>query len=144
MRVAVIAMLIGAALIAACDDDEDNNLVGFPVLTLSGSFVLRSVNGDPLPTTVANAATAGARFVVRSGVIYIFPTGTFRRTSVFELAGTDSTLGITCNGKWTAVSTNMVFAETDTLPHCGEVFRGVRRGDELATTLLGLPALYSH
>jgi hypothetical protein len=144
MRAAVIAMLIGAALIAACDDDDDNNLVGFPVLTLSGSFVLRSVNGDSLPATVANPAKPGTQFIVRSGVIYIFPSGTFRRTSVFQLAGTDSTLGITCNGKWTAVSTNMAFAETDTLPNCGAVFRGVRIGDRLETTLLGKFALYSH
>ena len=160
MRVAVIAMLIGAACAAAaCDNEDDDNLVGFPVLTLSGAFVLRSVAGDVLPAPLPDPANKNARVTALSGVISIFPSGVFRRVLAFERRrnGIDSTIATTCVGTWSAIGTSMSFIEKDsvfrrdstgvvvgdTTSNCGGVFRGERVGEDLRATLFGVPVLYT-
>jgi hypothetical protein len=141
MRLASIALLLGTLALGACDDDDLNLIVPFPV---TGTFLLQSANGSPLPATIETTASPPLQVLVLSGSIVINSNGTFSNTGSFRqtLSGVVSTFTVNCTGTFSVSGNTITFVEAASSANCGDTFTGTQNGNTLTTTLNGVPAIY--
>ena len=141
MRLASIALLLGTLALGACDDDDLNLIVPFPV---TGTFLLQSANGSPLPAQIENTTSPSLQVVVLSGSIAINSNGTFSSVGTFRqsLAGVVSTFTVNCTGTFSVSGNTITFVEAASSANCGDTFTGTQNGNTLTTTLNGVPAIY--
>src|SRR6185295_12055911 len=99
MRTRAIALLAGLLGLAACD--ASNNVTIVPN-SLTGTFVLQTVNGAALPAVVIDSANPALRIDALSGAITINGNNTFSDVTSFRqtLRGVVSTRTVTCTGTY--------------------------------------------
>lgn len=140
MRKAMLAILLGTLCVAACESDS-NLLFVTPLRT----FVLRTVNGSPLPAAVFDSVSRGLRLEALSGTFVLNPNGTF--TSVTQLrqiaSGVVTDRTSTCSGTFTIAGTTATFVGTEITADCAGTFTGVLVENTLTTFIRGATALYS-
>lgn len=141
MRLASIALLLGTLALGACDDDDLNLIVPFPV---TGTFLLQSANGSALPATIETSVSPPLQVQVLSGSILINTNGTFSNAGSFRqtLGGVVSSFTVTCTGTYSVSGNTITFVEAATSANCGDTFTGTQNGNTLTTTLNGVPAVY--
>lgn len=136
MRMAPLAaLLFGAVCLAGCDERFDNLVI---VPSTTGTFILQSVNGNPLPAIIADSVTPPLRIEVLSGHLILRTDGTFEDAVEFQntLAGTQTTNTVVCPGTYFVSGNTINFTETGT-GVCTASFIGVVSDRTITTTIRG-------
>lgn len=146
MRMAPLAALVfGAVCFTGCDKTFDN-LVILPSTT--GTFVLESANGLPLPAIVVDSVTPALRVEVVSGSIILRTDGTFEESIQFATTanGVQTTNNNVCSGTFFVSGTTITFNENavteNTVASCGATFTGILNGNTLTTTIRGVALVF--
>jgi len=143
---AVLAMLVGAVGLAACNDSDFVAFVPVVNNTLIGTFALRTVLGNRVPTAVLDSALSPDTVIVQSGAITINTDNTFSDVVAFQevLNGVTLQRTISCRGTYSRDATVFTFTEILEIPNCGRIFTGVVTGQVLSASIKGgIPAQYS-
>lgn len=145
MRIAALTLLLGSLGLAACNDSNDtnNDVIVAPGIR-AGTFILQTVDGHELPAIVLDSISPTLLVEATSGAIAIGSNNDFVDVIRFRLTLGDvvSTRTITCDGTFTVSGDTLRLAESGSGDGCGRSFTGVLRGNSLASSVRGLPAIY--
>lgn len=119
---AVLALVFSAA---ACGDDDGPT--GAPA-NITGTYPLRSVNGDDVPTTILEVP--GYKFEILSGSLVLNSNNTFTEQATFRETenGTVTETPLTCSGTYTRNGNGITLNETAAGDDCGGTFTGTISG----------------
>ena len=121
-RLAVLAML--ALATAACGDDDDG---GTEPTDITGTYTLRTIDGDALPFTLFTAAqNAGTKREVTSGSVTLRADGTY--SDRFDFRDTNQTGDETdqfdaTDGTWARTGNTITFSASTGLPQEPAILR---------------------
>jgi hypothetical protein len=142
MRIAPLALLVGAVCLAGCNDDN-NNLIVVP--SVNGTFTLQTANGSPLPAVVVDSVSPPLRIEVLAGHITLRTNGTFEDEVDFQqsLGGLVTSTQVVCPGTFTVSGNTISFTETGT-GICVSSFTGTTSGNTLTTSIRGVALVFVH
>ncbi len=145
MRTSTIALVLVAVGLAACNDNNDRNVVTVGSNVLTGRFDLQTVNGSVLPAVVVDSVSPQLTIDALAGAISVDGNGAFTDVTTFQqtLSEVVSTRTVTCTGTYTVVGRVVTFVEANPAPDCGRTFTGVFAGAVLGASVLGVPAVFA-
>jgi hypothetical protein len=134
-------MLLGTLGLLVCSDTGP----AFAPSSLSGPFLLQTINAVAIPAVVIDSANPPLRLDALSGTITIRADNTFTDVTTLRqtLGGVVSTRSVNCGGTYTAVGNVFQFVEVGPTPDCSFTFTGVLSGTTLSAAVLGVPATFS-
>jgi hypothetical protein len=111
--------------VAACSDDSDP---GAPS-NITGTYPLRSVNGDEIPAILIDLGTA-YKLELLSGNLIINAGSTFSETLTYRETedGAATTETFTCTGTYTRNGNSISLVEAESGDDCGGTFTGTISG----------------
>lgn len=130
--------ILALALVVGCSDSNA------PRRTITGTYPLININGDPLPSLVYQETNYTLE--VTDGTISLGSNGTFTDSYTIRENdnGTVSSYTIPCSGTWSRSGNNLTLQETTTAD-CGDYATATWDGSNTLTVdweSLGVPAVH--